>query len=105
MPSGSIAPRFTLDFSLFTFHFSLPLFPDFIRIDDVLPKDIAAGTDGGDGVEIHVSHPYCHARVFLEHALSAVDALVEVTTDATANDEMQYADTSGKQGNHQEDAY
>ena len=66
---------------LFLFSF----LPQFDAVDTVLPKDIAAGTDRGEGVEIGVSYPDGESGVFLSKGLTCLDCPVEEMTHITAH--------------------
>ena len=63
--------------------------PDFDGVDDVLPQDVAAGSDGGHGTEVHVGHPDAEAGVLLEQCLAGVDFRAQVSANASANGKLQ----------------
>jgi hypothetical protein len=42
---------------LASFQLPVAIFPEFKGVDDVLPQHVTAGSNGGNGVEIHISHP------------------------------------------------
>ena len=71
LPQGSpLGRRHTDPRPLVTLQSALALssrvVPDFDRVDDVLPQDVAAGSDGGHGTEVHVGYPNAEAGVLLE---------------------------------------
>ena len=76
--------------------------PDFHRVDDVLPKDVATWTNGGHRIEIHTCHPDGESGVFLSEGLSGIDGGMEKTADEPAYGELNHADEQGKHGDEKE---
>ena len=62
----------------------LAILPEFEAVDDVLPEHITACTDGGDRVQISISHPDAEGRILLEQSLPTIYLIPQVTADTTA---------------------
>ena len=62
--------------------------PQLVGVDEVLPEDIAAGTDAGLGGQVGVGDPDGEAGVLLEHPLTGADALVGGAANSAANEEL-----------------
>ena len=77
----------------------LPVLPQFVGVDDVLPEDVAAGTDAGDRVQEGVGNPDGEAGILLEHGLTGTDVFANSTTNKTADDELHERGEKGQEGN------
>ena len=62
--------------------------PDFDGVDDVLPEDIAAGTDAGEGIEIDGGEPDGECGVLLAEGLAGFLGVVEVMADEAPNGKL-----------------
>ena len=65
--------------------------PDFDGVDDVLPENVAAGTDAGEGIEIDRGEPDGESGVLLAECLAGFLGVVEVMTYEAANSELNDA--------------
>ena len=63
------------------------ILPEFDAIDDVLPEDVAAGSDRGHRIEVSIGHPDGEGGILLEGGLTAADLFAQVTADAAADEE------------------
>ena len=79
--------------------------PKFQRIDDVLPEHIASGTNAGNGVQVHVSHPDAQAGILLKQRLAAVDQFAEMPADHVANQELHETEQQTGHGNPPQQPY
>ena len=73
----------------------LPLFPDFHGINNILPEDIAAGSDGGKGAQIGIGYPYGEGRVLLSECLSGLYGGVEIVPDEASGGKLSNAEHEG----------
>ena len=78
------------------------ILPEFDAIDDVLPKDVAAGTDRGHRIEVSIGHPDGEGGILLEGGLTAADLFAQVTADAAADEEEHETEHEAEQGYHDE---
>ena len=78
----------------------LSILPQLNRIDDVLPEDIAAGTDGRHRVQVGVGHPDGEGGVLLEGGLTGIDLIAQVTAHAATHEEEHETEHQAEDGNH-----
>ena len=76
-------------------------FPEFDRVDDVLPKHITACTYRGHRIKIGVGHPDGEGSILLEGGLTTVNLLTKMTTHAAANKKENETEYKAEQGNHE----
>lgn len=75
-----------------------PILPNLHRIDDVLPQDVAARTNGGKGVEIGGREPDGKGGILLSQRLTGLLCVVEVMTDVAAHGKLYDTDDQSQQG-------
>lgn len=80
------------------------LLPDFNAVDDVLPKDIAARTNGGQRIEIGVGYPNGKGGVLLSECLSGFYGSMEEMTDIATDRELDDTEQESQQGYEEEEA-
>lgn len=68
-------------------------------IDDVLPKDVAAGTYGGEGREIGAGYPDGEGCVLLTQSLTSIDRNTEASAYGTTATELEEAEHEGEESN------
>ena len=66
-------------------------------IDDVLPKDVAAWTYGGEWREIGAGNPDGEGSVLLTQSLTRVNRNTEATTNGTTATELEEAEHEGEE--------
>ena len=79
--------------------------PDFVGVDDVLPEDITAGTDGGEGVEEGVGHPDGESGVLLTKGLACLNDTMEGTAYELAEGELEKTEQKSEECDGQEKQY
>ena len=72
-------------------------------IDDVLPKDVAAGTYGGEWREISAGNPDGKGSVLLTQSLTRIDRNTEAMTYGTTATELEEAEHEGEEGYEEEE--
>lgn len=68
------------------------LSPKLIAVDDILPKNVRCGRNGGNRIKINLRHPDGHGGVFLSKSLTGRDGIIVMASDAPTDQELQYAD-------------
>ena len=72
-------------------------------IDDVLPKDVAAWTYGGEWREIGAGYPDGEGSVLLTQSLTSIDRNTEASANGTTATELEEAEHEGEEGNEEEE--
>ena len=67
-------------------------------IDDVLPKDVAAWTYGGEGREIGAGYPDGKGSVLLTQSLTRIHRNTEASAYGTTATELEEAEEKGEEG-------
>ena len=80
----------------------LPIFPQLNRVDNVLPKDIATGSDWRHRIEIGVGDPDGEGGVLLERGLTRVDLVAQMTAYAATDEEEYEAENKTEQSYHEQ---
>lgn len=81
----------------------LAFLPYFEGVDDVLPEDITAGTDGGEGIKEGIGHPDGKSSVLLTKSLAGLDDSVEEMTDILAHSKLDDTEHQAQQGDGKEE--
>ena len=68
-------------------------------IDDVLPKDVAAWTYGGEWREISAGNPNGEGCVLLTQSLTSIDRNTEASAYGTTATELEEAEYEGEESN------
>ena len=71
-------------------------------VDDVLPEDVAAGADAGEGIQIGGGEPDGKGGVLLAKGLACLLRMVEVMADEAAYGKLDNADQQTEQGDGRE---
>lgn len=72
-------------------------------IDDVLPKDVAAWTYGGEGREIGAGNPDGEGSVLLTQSLTSIDRNTEASANGTTATELEEAEHKGEESDEEEE--
>ena len=72
-------------------------------IDDVLPKNVAAGTYGGEWREIGAGNPDGKGSVLLTQSLTSIDRNTEASANGTTATELEEAEHVGEEGDEEEE--
>lgn len=80
----------------------LVLIPQLYGIDDILPYDIGARSNDGDGIEEGVHEPDAHDIVLLAQSLTAIDILAPDAADGLADAEEDDAHHERKEEQQEE---
>lgn len=72
-------------------------------IDDVLPKNVAAGTYRGEWREIGAGYPDGEGSVLLTQSLTSIDRNTEASANGTTATELEEAERKGKEGYEEEE--
>ena len=77
-------------------------FPEFDRVNDVLPKHITACAHRGDRIKIGVSHPDTKGRILLEKGLPTIYLIPQMTADAAPHQKEDETKDETHRGNHEQ---
>ena len=77
-------------FSLPSSVLPLPVSPQLIAVDDVLPEDVARRCDSRQRMEVRLSHPNGKDRILLSEALAGRDRITVTTADAPTDKELRH---------------
>ena len=69
----------------------LPVSPQLIAVDDVLPEDVARRCDSRQRMEVRLGHPNGKDRILLSEALAGRDRITVTTADAPTDKELRHA--------------
>ena len=72
-------------------------------IDDVLPKNVAAGTYRGEWREIGAGYPDGEGSVLLTQSLTRIHRNTEASAYGTTATELEEAEHEGKEGNEEKE--
>ena len=72
-------------------------------IDDVLPKNVAAGTYRGEWREIGAGNPDGKGSVLLTQSLTSIDRNTEASANGTTATELEEAEHEGEEGYEEEE--
>lgn len=72
-------------------------------IDDVLPKNVAAGTYGGEWREISAGYPDGEGCVLLTQSLTRIDRNTEASANGTTATELEEAEHEGEESYEEEE--
>ena len=69
----------------------LPLSPQLIAVDDVLPEDVSRRCHSRQRMEVRLGHPNGKDRILLPEALAGRDRITITTADAPSDEELRHA--------------
>lgn len=72
-------------------------------IDDVLPKDVAAWTYGGEWREIGAGYPDGKGSVLLPQSLTSINRNTEASANGTTATELEEAEHEGEESDEKEE--
>lgn len=78
-------------FSLPSLVLPLPVSPQLVAVDDVLPEDVARRGHSRQRVEVRLGHPNGKDRILLPEALAGRDRITVTTADAPSDEELRHA--------------
>jgi len=78
------------------------LLPYLEAVDDVLPEDVAAGTDGRQGIQVDVGNPDGEGGILLSQRLTGLHDMVEVVADEAPQGKLNNAEDESQGSYHEQ---
>lgn len=81
------------------------MLPKLETVDNVLPKNVTARADGGQGIEIHVGNPNGKGGVLLSECLSGIDHGIEEMANVAAHGKLDDAEHESQERDEQQEGH
>lgn len=81
------------------------MLPKLETVDNVLPKNVTARADGGQGIEIHIGNPNGESGVLLSERLSGIDHSTEEMADVATYGKLDDAEHKPQERDEQQEGH